>query len=45
MEQVLKHEGVRGRYTEVTRFTEGKALVRLLRRRDLKNIAASGTTK
>lgn len=45
MEQVLHHEGIRGRYTEVTRFTEGKALVRLLRRRDLKNRAASGTTK
>lgn len=34
MRQVLEHEGVRGRYEEVARFTDGEAAVRLLRRRD-----------
>ncbi len=34
MRQVLEHEGVRGRYEEVARFTDAGAVVRLLRRRD-----------
>jgi len=35
MRQVLEHEGVRGRYEEVARFTDAEAVLGLLRRRDL----------